>query len=307
MSKGRDMLVVGDAMVDAYLRTQPVGISDEAPVAVLDWVGVARTFGGMMNVAASCIACGGVHVVGVIGNDEAGEFLRNEAAACGMEATWLSDGRPTSEKMRVLAGEHEAMLARIDIEEVRPIRQGAADELLAAVREALPRCGALLVSDYAKGALTPNVARGLVEAAAEHDVPIIVDAKPQSMSWFKGATLITPNEREARQFAQSRGIECHSIDELGRRLATTLEAAILITRSADGMTLFDRSGTRLAHCEAGAKKAVSTSGAGDVVLAAVGHALGAGRSLAEAVEFAAMCAAAAVSRAGTCRIETGDL
>ncbi len=307
MSEPRDMLVVGDAMVDAYLHTQPVGVSDEAPVMVLDWVGVERTFGGMMNVAASCAACGGVRIMGVIGNDEAGEFLRREAAACGMEAHWLSDGRPTSEKMRLLAGEQEAMLARLDAEESRPIGAVAAAGLLKAVRAALPHCGALLVSDYGKGVITPDVARDLLEAAKRLAVPLIADAKPQSMIWFKGATLLTPNQREARQFAHAHGMECDSIDELGSRLATTLDAAILITRSADGMTLFDRDGTRLTHCDAATTRPRSTSGAGDVVVAAVGHALGRGQTLVEAVEFAAQCAAKAVSRPGTCRIEPGDL
>lgn len=307
MSEPRDMLVVGDAMVDAYLRTQPIDVSDEAPVMVLEWVGVQRTFGGMMNVAASCAACGGVRVMGVIGNDEAGEFLRREAEVCGMEAHWFTDGRPTIEKMRILVGEQEAMLARLDAEESRPISAAMAAELLKAVRAALPHCGALLVSDYAKGTITPDVARDLLDAASERGVPIVVDAKPQSMIWFKDATLLTPNQREARQFARVHGIECESIEELSSVLATTLNAAILITRSAEGMTLFDRSGSRLAHCDAGAKKAVSTSGAGDVVVAAVGHALGRGQTLIEAVEFAADCVAKAVCREGTCRIEAGDL
>lgn len=307
MTDSRDMLVVGDAMVDAYLRTQPVGISDEAPVAVLDWVGVERTFGGMMNVAASCVACGGVRVMGVIGDDEAGRFLRYEAEAYGMEACWFSDGRPTSEKMRVLAGEQEAMLARIDVEEPRPIGAATAAELLHAVRDALPNCGALLVSDYAKGTITPGVAHDLLEAANQCGVPIIVDAKPESMNWFRGATLFTPNEREARQLAHARGIECDSIDALGNAIAKALDAAVLITRSGDGMTLFDRDGSRRSHFDAGTDRPRSTSGAGDVVVAAIGVELGRGRTLPEAVNAAAKAVARAVLREGTCRIEPSDL
>lgn len=307
MSKDRDMLVIGDAMVDAYLRTQPVGVSDEAPVAVLDYVAVQRTLGGMMNVAASCAACGGVRVIGLIGEDEAGEFLREEAERLGMEAHWFSDGRPTIEKMRVLAGEQEAMLARIDVEMAQAVDEALARAMLDEVRRALPRCGAVLVSDYAKGTVTPEVARGLLAEAAEHGVPVIVDAKPQTMEWFRGAALFTPNEREARAFAALHGIECGSIDDLGAALARALDAAVLITRGAEGMTLFDRDGSPLAHCDAGAVKAVSTSGAGDVVVAAVGHAMGRGQTLVEAARFAATCAAKAVSRAGTCRIEADDL
>lgn len=306
MSKGRDMLVIGDAMVDAYLRTEPVGVSDEAPVAVLDYVEVRRTLGGMMNVAASCAACGGVRVIGLIGDDEAGTFLRAESERLGMETHWFSDGRPTIEKMRVLAGGHEAMLARIDVEFTDPVDETVARAMLDEVRRLLPQCGAVLVSDYAKGAVTAEVARGLLAAAVEANVPVVVDAKPQTMEWFPGATLFTPNEREARQFAAQRGDECGSIDDLGAAVARRLDAAVLITRGAAGMTLYGRDGARLMHCDAAAR-AVSTSGAGDVVVAAVGQALGAGRSLVEAVEFAATCAARAVGREGTCRIEAGDL
>ena len=307
MSKARDMLVIGDAMVDAYLRTQPVGVSDEAPVAVLDYVGVQRTLGGMMNVAASCAACGGVRIIGLVGEDEAGEFLREQAERLGMEAHWFTDGRPTIEKMRVLAGEQEAMLARIDVEMAQAVDGPFAAQILTAATQAVAHCGVVLVSDYAKGTLSADLARGLLAEAAERAVPVIVDAKPETMKWYRGAALFTPNEREARQYAALRGFECGGIDDLGASLAQALDAAVLITRGAAGMTLIDRDGSRLAHCEAIADRAVSTSGAGDVVVAAVGHALGAGRSLTEAVEFAAACAAKSVSRAGTCRIEADDL
>ena len=307
MAETRDMLVIGDAMVDAYLGTQPVGISDEAPVAVLDWVGLTRTFGGMMNVAASCAACGGVRIIGLIGEDEAGAFLRAEAERLGMEAHWFTDGRPTTEKMRVLAGNQEAMLARIDVETTDPVDEAITRSMLDAASRAMAHGGAILVSDYAKGAMSADLARDLLTAATQHSVPVIVDAKPETMEWYRSALLFTPNEREAREFAARRGIECGSIDDLGAAVARALDAAVLITRGAEGMTLFDRSGSRLAHSDAGAGQAVSTSGAGDVVIAAVGHALSAGRTLIEAVEFAAMCAAAAVARPGTCRIEAGDL
>lgn len=307
MSSDRDMLVIGDAMVDAYLRTEPVGVSDEAPVAVLDYVEVRRTLGGMMNVAASCAACGRVRVIGLIGDDEAGTFLRAESERLGMETHWFSDGRRTIEKTRVLAGQQEAMLARIDVEITDPVDETVARAMVDEVRRALPQCGAVLVSDYAKGALTAALARDVLAAAAQRGVPVIVDAKPQTMEWFRGAALFTPNEREARQFAARCGDECGGIDDLGATLARSLDAPVLITRGAEGMTLFDRSGTRLVHCDAGAKKAVSTSGAGDVVVAAVGHALGCGQALIEAVHFAAKCAASAVCREGTCRIERGEL
>lgn len=307
MTTKRDMLVVGDAMVDAYLRTEPVGVSDEAPVAVLDWVGVERTFGGMMNVAASCAACGGTRVIGVIGDDEAGRYMREETERRGIQAHWLSDGRPTIEKMRVVAGEQKAMLARLDVEENRPIGEQTAKDLLDAVRDALPQCGVLLVSDYRKGTITADVARGLLAAARDHGVPLIVDAKPESMRLFAGATLLTPNEREARQFARQQGVEVIAIDELGAAVATMLGAAVLITRGADGMTLFDREGKQLAHLEAGVDRPRSTSGAGDVVVAAIGHALSAGETLEQSVAQASRTVARAVQRDGTCRIESGDL
>lgn len=307
MSNARDMLVIGDAMVDAYLHTTPAGVSDEAPVAVLDYVAVRRTPGGMMNVAASCAVCGAVRVIGLIGDDESGNFLRTEAARLGIETHWFSDGRPTIEKMRVLAGEQEAMLARVDVEATEAVDEALTRAMLDQVERALPHCGTILVSDYAKGLVTADLAGGLLAAAREHGVPVIVDAKPQTMEWFRGATLFTPNEREAREFAAQHGFECSGIDDLGATLANALDAAVLITRSAEGMTLFDRGGSRLMHFEGGAARAASTSGAGDVVVAAVGHALGRGQTLVEAVQFAGRCAARAVGRAGTCRLEPGDL
>lgn len=307
MSEPRDILLIGDAMVDAYLRTEPVGISDEAPVAVLDWVGVERTLGGMMNVAASCAACGGTRIIGLIGDDEPGRFLRDEAERLGMQARWIEDGRCTIEKTRVLAGGQPAMLARLDVEDITPVDDRAAAEALDAAREQMARCGAVVISDYRKGLITAELARELLDAAATAGLSVIVDAKPESMAWFKGATLLTPNEHEARQFARENDLDCQSIDELGRSLATALDAAVLITRGAEGMTLFDREGARLGHFDAGAQRPLSTSGAGDVVVAAIAAGLARGAGLVDAARAASCAAARAVAREGTCRIEAGDL
>ncbi len=307
MSEHRDILLVGDAMVDAYLRTEPVGISDEAPVAVLDWVGVERTLGGMMNVAASCAACGGTRIIGLVGDDDAGRFLREETERLGIEARWIEDGRCTIEKMRVLAGDQPAMLARLDVEDTTPVDERTSAEALNAAREQMTRCGAMVVSDYRKGLITAELARELLDAAAAAGLPVIVDAKPGSMGWFKGATVLTPNEREARQFARENDLDFGSVDELGRALATALDAAVLITRGADGMTLFDRSGGRLEHFDAGGQRPLSTSGAGDVVVAAIAAGLARGAGLVDAARSASQAAARAVAREGTCRIEPGDL
>ena len=304
------ILVLGDAMVDAYLDTRAVGVSDEAPVAVLDWVGVRRALGGMLNVAACLRAMDcEVHTLGLLGDDEAGDFVRGECGRLGLQSHWLRDGRPTAEKTRVLAGDDH--LARIDAETVAVIDEEVERAALDAVADLAGECQALAVSDYAKGFITPRLAERLVEFARSASLPLLVDAKPAAMAAFRGASLFTPNVREATEFlrmrASSRVAEAlPAPDEIGRGVARALDGWVLLTRGAEGATFFDASGRRVSHHPSQATQTMSTSGAGDVVLSALAWATATGTPWVEAADLAMNLAAKAMARPGTCEVRPDD-
>lgn len=303
-----NILVLGDAIVDSYLDAQSVGISDEAPVAVLDWQQLTRCLGGCLNVAASLSALGcRVECVSLVGDDEAGEFVRQSCAELDYTGVFVSDGRPTIEKTRLMGD--AVFLARWDVERTEPISSELRDEILAHIEARLPELNAVVVSDYAKGLINSHLARRLVELCDEQGVALIVDSKPVHLAAFAGAHLIKPNEREAVESVRLLGVDSEALDvgSAGSALAGWLKSPVLVTRGAGGMDLYDAQGSLSGHVDACKVEAVcSVSGAGDVVLATMACGLACGQDPLEAARQAARLTAVAIQRPGTCRIFKGD-
>lgn len=197
-------VVIGDAMVDIYLDADAVGLSDEAPVVVVDWRSESARCGGMLNVARS-LAAAGFATVDVVGladeEDEPGQFV------CGtvnrdpvLRGHWFSEpGRPTTSKTRIVVDGRDH-LARVDREDVRPIEAPTEAAILERLSVLIRGAAVVVVSDYAKGLFTRRLARELIQLARERGAPVIVDAKPGHLGWFAGADLFTPNLDEAAAF-----------------------------------------------------------------------------------------------------------
>ncbi|MBC8064711.1 MAG: bifunctional heptose 7-phosphate kinase/heptose 1-phosphate adenyltransferase, partial [Chlorobia bacterium] len=239
---GQNVLVLGDLMLDEYIVGKATRISPEAPVMV---VKQHRTFsvpGGAANVAKNVVALGGkATVVGVVGEDAAGIDLQE---ALGEHGFIIPDpNRPTTRKTRILADTAHQVL-RIDHESEDPLEPDIEDAVLAAISDRMDTAQVVLLSDYTKGVLTPGVVAGVIQMAAKKGIPVVANAKPSSLPFYSGATLVSLNAREAADAVGVKDILRHSngsgISDMPRETAIKLHRDhriehILITLGEYGM------------------------------------------------------------------------
>lgn len=305
---GRRIAVVGDFMLDHFIWGQASRLSPEAPVPVVEVTGETWHPGGAGNVAANLAALGATAVpFGVIGRDAEAGILRRELRQRAVATSdLLSDpGRPTTLKTRIIETERKHQVARADRECRAPAPAALARRL---VRRLLAgSCHAVIISDYDKGAITPELLAELLPALARRRVPVFVDPRPRHAAAYRPITVLTPNRREAELIT---GLSIHDergLQEAGTRLLELTEArAVLITLGPQGMALLER-GSRLRRIETLAREVYDVTGAGDTVVAtfALAHAAGAG--LAEAAALANCAAGIVVGRVGTAVPTVADL
>ena len=299
------MLVLGDIMLDTFVYGQCARISPEAPIPVVRIEREDVMLGGAGNVARNIAALGGEAVlIGIVGDDAAGATFRAKVEdEAGISADLVTDGRPTTQKIRYVAAQQQML--RADMEENRDADPAA---LLAAVERQIVAADAVVLSDYAKGVLTPALLGAVIERARALGKPIIADPKSADVARYDGVTLLTPNAGEA---TLATGIVCEN-DEHARlaseRLLDTMPASpsVLVTRGAKGMTLARR-GDDAIHLPALARAVFDVSGAGDTVVAAMAMALAAGIDVAGAAELANIAAGVAVSKPGTAVVTLDEL
>ena len=236
----------------------------------------------------------------MIGDDGAGaEILRRLVEARLADACQIvtEPGRETSEKTRFFAS-HQQLL-RTDSETVAAISGDSASALIAAARAARPDVRAVILSDYGKGVLTPEIIATLIADAAAAHLPVIVDPKGTDYRRYRGAALITPNRRE---LAQASGLPVGSDQEIVDAARLIIErcgiAAVVVTRSEEGLSVVTAAGG-IEHLPAEAREVFDVSGAGDTVVAMLGAALGAGVELGEAARLANLAAGVVVAKVGT--------
>jgi rfaE bifunctional protein kinase chain/domain len=191
---GRGVLVLGDVMLDEYIWGEVRRISPEAPVPVVEVRRRSLVPGGAANTAANVAALGGRPVlVSVVGQDHVAARLREVLAQNGTDANGLcaDPARAPTTKSRIVA--HNQQVARLDVEERAALSATLEDALLAAVHKYLPRVEACIVSDYAKGVVTPRVAREVIRLARQAGRPVVVDPKGTDYAKYRGATVVKPN------------------------------------------------------------------------------------------------------------------
>lgn len=303
--RGRRVVVIGDVMLDEYLRGDVSRISPEAPVPVLEVRAHDWRLGGAANAANNIRALGGMTtLIGVVGKDETAAILSEQLAHHDITSAVVIDPeRPTSKKTRLVAQQQQ--IVRIDLEKRHPIAGAAADGVRRAIDHAIAGAHACVLSDYAKGVLTGEIARHAIDAARAAGVPVIVDPKQRSFAVYRGATVITPNLHELE--AAAHGILPFEVERAAERVLPELGgAALLVTRSADGMTLF-RGGREPFHVAALAKEVFDVTGAGDTVVATLALALAARVAIEQAVAVASIAAAISVSKRGTSTVNPAEL
>jgi len=302
------VLVVGDVILDRYVAGSVQRLSPEAPIPVLRPSGHRATLGGAANVALN-IASLGAHAIlaGVVGNDQAGAEVRALlAGTAGIEAALVTvPGRPTTAKTRFMTGAHQ--LLRLDEETTAPLDQETAKALLSLIREAIGRAHIVVLSDYAKGVLCDGVLDAALALAAEAGCRVIADPKRPDFAAYRGATVLTPNELEVRSATRIDAEHDAEADRAGRvALEATGGEAVLVTRSAKGLTLVRRSSSAL-HLPTRARDVADVSGAGDTLVAALAVAMGAGAELPQAAMLANATAGISVGKQGTATVSRQEL
>jgi D-beta-D-heptose 7-phosphate kinase/D-beta-D-heptose 1-phosphate adenosyltransferase len=236
------ILCVGDLMLDDFVYGEVTRISPEAPTPVLAVGRSEIEVGGAGNVARNIAALGARCIfVGLIGKDEAGRTLTEAFAKFkdSIVPQLVADsGRCTTRKVRFVSEHHSTHLMRADWETAKPASQQTEQAIIAQAHAAMERAGAVVLSDYAKGALTPAVVRAIIDRARQLGMPIIVDPKGHDYSIYRGATLITPNRQELGAAVHRPVVTEAELAEAASELARLVECdAVLVTRSEEGMTL----------------------------------------------------------------------
>ena len=297
---GTRILVVGDVMLDEYIWGEARRISPEAPVVVVDIQRRTHVPGGAANAAAGAVALGGgALVAGVVGGDEHGRLLRQTVEAAGISANGclVDDSRPTTTKTRVVANGQQVVRADIEVRE--PLAPDLEERLFEWIARHVDQVDALVLSDYGKGVISPRLSQRYIALGRGSRKPIVVDPKGSDFTKYSGATVVTPNVHEAERAAN---MEIQHPDDLARvaeRLRAVLDAtALLVTRGADGMSLFADTAAPV-DIPADAHNVFDVTGAGDAVVATLALALGGGAALEDAARLANKVAGIVVGKVGT--------
>jgi len=296
---GKKILVVGDVLLDKYIIGSVSRISPEAPIPVVKVKEERYAPGGAANTATNVVALGGeATVVGIAGRDNERDILVKELEKRKIDFQLFEDGRQTIKKTRVL-GQNQQLL-RIDYEDTHDIDEKTESEIIKYLKRAMPEYDAVVISDYSKGMITESIAKVIIENAKI----VVVDPKPDHKGFYKGATLITPNNSEAASMAGAS--DGSDIVDIGKRLVEDMGSNILITRGERGMSIFEKDGA-VHDIPTKAKEVYDVSGAGDTVAASVTLALAAGAALKDACEVANHAAGIVVGKLGTAAVSQDEL
>lgn len=297
--------VVGDLMLDRYLLGDVERISPEAPVPVISVAEERDTPGGAANVAANVVALGATAaLVGVVGEDPAGEALRGGLQALGIAIDGIAvvPGRPTTAKTRIVARGQQ--VARLDHEVTTPLPSAAVEWIRARADAMIAAADVLLLEDYDKGVLDDAMAAHLIAAATREGIPIIVDPKARHFFAYRGATVFKPNRRELEgAFRHAFAGEEIGLHDARDRLGCT---HLLVTMGDEGMVLVSPDGPTQRAASI-AREVFDVSGAGDTVTAWLGSALAAGATIAEAAWLANLAAGVEVAKRGTATVSPDEV
>lgn len=295
------VLVVGDVMLDRFWSGSTARVSPEAPVPVVAVTHNECRAGGAGNVAVNIARLGAKVVLsGISGADESADLLRTAVEAAGVTWSVCPSAKETIVKLRVLSRNQQ--LLRMDFEQ--SLARHADDLFTAQIKPHLATVDVVVLSDYAKGTL--NQVEEIIRLCREAGKPVLVDPKGQDLSRYSGATLLTPNLSEFEAVVGP----CDSEDMLlvkGEALRESLNvAALLVTRSERGMTLFHKDGSPIS-LPAKAREVYDVTGAGDTVISVMASAMAAGESLESAMALANTAAGLVVGKLGTASVTPEEL
>jgi D-beta-D-heptose 7-phosphate kinase/D-beta-D-heptose 1-phosphate adenosyltransferase len=302
------IVVVGDVMLDRFMYGQVDRISPEAPVPVMRYVREISMLGGAGNVVRNLISLGQKsEMIGVIGNDAAGFEIGKQLAQYSTVTPHLltDQNRATTVKTRFVAGIQQVL--RCDIENDDALPHALEEQVEMRLRMAAAHASAIILSDYAKGVLTPKIIRCAIELAKQYGKPLIVDPKVRDYALYEGADVITPNRKE---LAEAAGQPIRTVEEAIEASQDLIRrfnfGAVLAKLGGDGVCLV-RPGQEAEHFKATAREVYDVSGAGDTVIAAFATALAAGMPIEFAARLANEAGSVVVGKVGTATVTAEEL
>ncbi len=309
--KNQKILVVGDLMLDEYLMGSVDRISPEAPIPILDVKEISRRPGGAANTAYNIASLGGkVVLAGVIGPDEYGNLLKVLLAEKGIDVQGIvvDKERKTTLKTRAVAKNQH--IVRIDIEDKKPIGSEIEAKLLQFIEGQIPGIKAVVISDYLKGVVTPNLSKKIIELAKSHNIFSLVDGKADDFSKYRGCNIIAPNKKE---FGRALNIAPEQLSSEGRflqagkmLLAHVMSDNVLVKCGEQGMTLFKKDGAAFNYSAVN-RNPVDVSGAGDTAIATFALSLASGADPEQAVVLASYACGVEVGKVGTTVVSPEEL
>lgn len=306
---GTTILVIGDWILDEFVWGTVERISPEAPVPVVNVTKESFVPGGALNVANNIRTLGGVvYPCGLVGRDLRGRMLVKAMRKEGIDTSGAiyDETRPTTLKTRVVA--HSQQVVRFDREDRRDLTHDHLKKATAFIEKTLPKVDVVVVEDYGKGMVTPELLTRVLKEAKRLDKPVLVDPKEKHFSYYRGVTAITPNRKEALSACGVlEGGETPSLQEVGRKLLKQFACqAVLITLGEEGMILFEKDGA-VTEIPTAAQEVYDVSGAGDTVIAVFAMALAAQATMKEAAVLANLAAGIVVGKLGTATVTPEEL
>lgn len=285
--KGKNIAIIGDMMLDGYLWGDVKRISPEAPVPIVEIDSEFFRFGGAANVALNISKLGGNAIpFGVIGDDNDGKIFSDLIKEENITSEFIikDNSRPTTNKTRVISANQH--IVRIDKESKLPISLEIENQVFASLSKMINQIDAIILQDYNKGVLTPNLIAKIIELANRHNKIITVDPKFDNFFEYKNATLFKPNRKETENAFGIRINSDESIKNAASKLMQRLNVKYcLLTLGEDGMAILEK-GKQYLQIPTIARKVVDVSGAGDTVIATITMALAIGCSINEAAYLA---------------------
>ena len=311
--RGKKLLVIGDVGLDEYVVGQVRRISPEAPVPIVEVATESNCLGLASNVAANIASLGGTPLlIGVIGADQAGEVFKALLTKnhCSSEYLISDDDRPTTRKLRVMAGHNH--IVRVDFERKKFLNGKVEGRLLSRVEDLMPNCDGVILEDYAKGVLSQTVIARVVTLAKKYGKLVTLDPnRVTPLDHYKGVDYMTPNTEEALSLSGLKIDDLRtpsdSLEEVGAEILEKIAGkGVIVTRGKEGMSAFLKDGARGGqHYPTFARSVFDVTGAGDTVIATFTLALTAGLSVEEACLLSNFAAGIVVRKAG-CVTATPD-
>lgn len=303
------ILVIGDFMLDEYIFGRVERISPEAPVPVVEeknrnWVpgGAGNVVSNLRSLNAQVIACG------VIGTDLEAIKLKEKLYSLGLEKENLQlielNDRPTTRKTRILAGNQQ--ICRLDLENHNPIDNKIRSQILKNIESIISSVSAVVLSDYDKGVIGPDLINEVVKLSNQHKIPVTVDPQITHFGAYQNVFILTPNHHEVGRFLGRKLSSDQEIEQAGVELLERLHCNhVLITRGEKGMTLI--SPNRVKHVPTVAREVFDVTGAGDTVISVLTLALASNMDLDYSVELSNFGAGIVVGRIGAATLMPQDL